>query len=79
MATSSPRDVEFEVIRKDWNVYKLSDGAKLGTRLMLGKVTLPLGVNLDTTATLGFNTQNYVVAYVPQSMNGPSSGRPLTS
>jgi hypothetical protein len=73
-----PRDVEFEVIKEDWNEYKLSDGAILKTKLTLGKIVIPPGYTLETTKGFNFQTQNMIVAYVPQNMKGTPIGRRLS-
>jgi hypothetical protein len=73
-----PYDVDFEVVEEGWNEYKLSDGAILRTKLVLGKVVTSAGVPPDKAKEYGFNSQTMVVAYVPQDMKGTPGGRPLT-
>ena len=76
--SSFPYDVEFETVKEGWNEYKLSDGARLRTKLTLGKIATAPGVPVKDAMNYGFNTQVMVVAYVPQHMKGTSSGRALT-
>jgi len=76
--SSFPCDVEFEVVRETWNEYRLSDGAKLRTKLILGKVISPPGIPPDRAMEYSFNTQTMVIAYVPQEMKGTPSGRIMT-
>lgn len=76
--SSYPYDVEFETIKERWNEYKLSDGARLRTKLTLGKVATPSGVPPERAREYGFNTQTMIAAYVPQDMKGTPSGRRLT-
>lgn len=76
--SSYPKDLKFEVIKEGWNEYKLDDGAILRTKLILGKVIIPAGFTLENTGRFDFQTQNMIVAYVPQNMKGTPIGRPLT-
>jgi len=78
MSSPYPYDVEFEIVKERWNEYKLSDGARLRTKLTLGKVVTPPGVPPEKAMEYGFNTQIMVVVYVPQDMKGTPSGRVLT-
>jgi len=78
MASTFPYDVEFEVVKEGWNEYKLSDGARLRTKLTLGKIATPPGVPPEDAMEYGFNTQTMVIAYVPQNMKRTPSGRVLT-
>lgn len=73
-----PQDIEFKVVREKWNEYRLSDGAILRAKLILGKVLAPPGVALEDTDVLNFQTQNMIIAYVPSKMKGTPIGRPLT-
>jgi len=73
-----PHDVDFEVVKESWNEHKLSDGARLRTKLTLGKVVTASGVEPERAMEYSFNTQIMVVAYVPQNMKGTPSGRILT-
>jgi len=73
-----PHDVEFEIVKEGWNEYKLSDGARLRTKLTLGKVITSPGVPPEKALEYNFNTQMMVVAYCPQDMKGTPSGRVLT-
>lgn len=73
-----PYDVEFEIVKEGWNEYELSDGARLRTKLTLGKVVTSAGVPPKNATEYGFNTQMMVLAYVPQDMKGTPSGRRLT-
>jgi hypothetical protein len=73
-----PYDVDFEIVKEGWNEYKLSDGAILRTKLILGKIATTPGVPPESAQEYSFNTQTMVVAYVPQEMKGTPSGRPLT-
>ena len=72
-----PEDVKFKVKKEGWNEYALSDGATLRTKLTLGKVIMSAGSTLKTAQSFNFQTQNHIVAYVPQKMKGTSIGRPL--
>ena len=76
--SSYPYDVEFEIIKEGWNEYKLSDGARLRTKLTLGKVATAAGVPPENAMEYGFSTQVMVIAYVPQDMKGTPGGRVLT-
>ncbi|MFZ0966014.1 MAG: hypothetical protein WAN82_05255 [Candidatus Bathyarchaeia archaeon] len=78
MSSPYPYDVEFEIVKEGWNEYKLSDGARLRTKLILGKVVTPPGVSPENAMEYSFNTQIMVVTYVPQSKKGTPSGRILT-
>lgn len=73
-----PQDIEFEIIKENWNEYELSDGAILKTKLVLGKVLCPPGATLETTVAFNFQTQNMIIAYVPTKMKGTPIGRHLT-
>lgn len=75
---SYPNDVEFEAIKEDWNIYKLSDGATLKTKITLGKVISPPGIKYRQTERFGFNAQKMFIIYVPQSMKGTPHPKPLT-
>lgn len=65
-------------MKEDWNVYKLSDGATLKTKLTLGKTTTPPGVPLENATEFAFDTQTMIVAYVPQDMKGTPVGHRLS-
>ena len=43
-----PYDIEFEKVKEGWNEYKLSDGARLRTKLTLGKVISPPGASRES-------------------------------
>jgi len=76
--SSYPNDVEFEIVKEGWNEYKLSDGARLRTKLTLGKIVTAPGMPIKNATDYSFNTQVMVVAYVPNQMKGTPSGRVLT-
>ena len=73
-----PYDIEFEKVKEGWNEYKLSDGARLRTKLTLGKVISPPGASRERALEYNFNTQMMVVAYCSQNMKGTPSGQVLT-
>jgi len=74
-----PNDVEFELVREPWNVYKLDDGAKLKVRLILVKIFTPPGVKFENTEGLQFAANPMFVTYVPQDMKGTPSDKPISS
>jgi ABC-type ATPase with predicted acetyltransferase domain len=57
-------EVDFEVIREDWNVYKTSDGSKLKLKPVVGKIVRLDKRNTDGEPVYVLNSQNMVVAQV---------------
>lgn len=67
-----PRDKEpvgFEVVKEDWNVYKLEDGTTLRVKLVLGQVFKLVGEKTpEGEPVYQARSQNFVVAEVPQEL-----------
>ena len=67
-------DINFDVLKEDWNVYKLDDETTLRIKIVLVKisrVTEPgrgIGYN--------FNTHNHVAAFTPSDKKGTPSTKP---
>lgn len=68
VASYTPRDVDFEVIREDWTRYRLTtDKTLLRLRITLAKI-IQTGVGETGIPDFGVATQNCLSAMVPQEL-----------
>jgi len=70
-------DLDFEEVKEDWNVYKLSDGTTLKVKLILRGVKRLKRWNPDGTPIYIISSQNIVRAVnVPDNLKAkPKEGR----
>jgi len=73
---SLPEDVKFDVVDEYWNIYKLSDGSILRTKLVLIKVAR--GADASGNIGYNFNSQNLVASFTAVDKKGTPSTRPYT-
>jgi len=64
-------DVDFKIIREDWNIYELSDKATLRIRVILAKVIKTGQYKPDGEPIYGLATTNYVTVKTPSELMGP--------
>ena len=75
---SQPEDVHFEVIQERWNSYDLGDEVVLKTKLVLMKISKPVGSPIEDSRQMAFQTQPLFVAYAPLVLKGTPETRPIT-
>lgn len=73
---SFPDDIQFDVIKEDWNVYKLPDGTILKTKIVLIKTVRE--INPAKNIGYNFNTQNHVAVFAPNDKKGAPTTKPLS-
>lgn len=72
-----PEYIDFDVIKEDWNLYKIEDGTILKLKLVFIKV-IREGVDSVGNPIYSINSQNVVGIIPPKELMGPPSNRSYT-
>ena len=74
----SGTDLDFRILREDWNVYELSDGTTLKVRFVLLKIIRTKAFNPDGEPVYGFASQNFLAPRSPKEIMAPPTNPPPT-
>ena len=74
----SGKDLDFKILREDWNVYELADGSILKVRFVLRKVIRTKAFNPDGEPGYAFGSRNFLAPRTPKKLMGPPTIPPPT-
>lgn len=74
----SGKDLDFKILREDWNIYELADGSILKVRFVLRKVIRTKAFNPDGEPLYAFGSQNFLAPKSPKKLMGPPTSPPPT-
>jgi len=78
--SAESEEVEVDIVEEHWNVYKLEDGSRVRTRVIVNKALVPKSMKYVKTVGSGFliNAQTIVVAFPPSELRGPKNPKAVT-
>lgn len=74
----SGKDLDFKILKEDWNVYELTDGGILKVRYVLLKVVKTKAFNPMGEPVYAFASQNFLAPRTPKRLMGPPTSTPPT-
>lgn len=74
----SGKDLDFKILKEDWNVYELTDGGILKVRFVLLKVIRTKTFNPDGEPNYAFVSHNFIAPRPPSNLMGPPTTPPPT-
>lgn len=74
----SGKDLDFKVLKEDWNVYGSSDGSIIKVRFVLLKVIKTTEYGPDGEPVYGFASQNIIACKSPKNLMGRPTTPPPT-
>jgi hypothetical protein len=69
-------DIDFDVVKEDWNIYKFADGGILKVRLILGKIFKTGRYNPAGEPIYSFGIQTLAAITTPAEMKGSPTTPP---
>lgn len=72
----SGRDLDFKILKEDWNFYELDDGGILKVRLILLRVIKTKTFNPKGEPVYAFGSQNFLAPKTPKNLMGPPTSPP---